>query len=424
VIKVNKVDVTAHRVAWELAHGPLPPTPRVLGCPDNPACVRLDHLALAGKPAPALTPRPRARKGLGLVRQLRPRTWELRVTAGRWNDGRPRRLYRTVNADNETEATDALVIFVEEMNAAQHAESRELRDLSVDEAVERFLSEYLGEEKGRATKTIDDYRKLHRKWFSPTIGTRPVKRVDTAVMDQLFGDMRHAGLSASRLNQAKSLYVPFFRWAKRRGITTRNPMVDFEVPTSSYRSKERTPPEAEELSLLLSTAVEAVPDIAPLLVLGAVTGMRRGELVGVRRSGVAWTKNRITVDSAISESGRVKSTKTRRERTFHVDAETIAMLQRHCETQDEAARAAGIELSPDPFVFSLDADAARPFHQTRGGTQKPPRHREETTGDHRVGGRSPPPAPLPATSPSRWKEWPCASRRHVPGRDRRAAGTQ
>ncbi len=28
-IKVNKVDVTAHRVAWELAHGPLPAKVRV-----------------------------------------------------------------------------------------------------------------------------------------------------------------------------------------------------------------------------------------------------------------------------------------------------------------------------------------------------------------------------------------------------------
>jgi hypothetical protein len=89
---------------------------------------------------------------------------------------------------------------------------------------------------------------------------------DSAVMDELFGAMRQAGLSASRLNQAKSLYAPFFRWAKRRGMTARSPMVDFEMPTSTYRSKERTPPEIEELLLVLSTAVEVVPDIAPPLV--------------------------------------------------------------------------------------------------------------------------------------------------------------
>jgi hypothetical protein len=138
-------------------------------------------------------------------------------------------------------------------------------------------------------------------------------------------------------------------------------MADFEMPTSTYRSKERTPPEIEELSLLLATAVEVVPDIAPPLVLGAVTGMRRGELVGVRRSGVAWAKNRITVDPAVAESGKVKTTKTRRERTFHVDAETMTMLRSHCDHLEERARVAGVELSANPFLFSLSPDGSTPM---------------------------------------------------------------
>ena len=52
-----------------------------------------------------------------------------------------------------------------------------------------------------------------------------------------------------------------FRWAKRRGMTTRDRIAEFEMLTSTYRSKERTPPEIDELSLLLSTAVEVTPDI-------------------------------------------------------------------------------------------------------------------------------------------------------------------
>ena len=75
--------------------------------------------------------------------------------------------------------------------------------------------------------------------------------------------MRHAGLSRSQLNQAKSLYAPLFRWAKARRIISRDPMRDFELPTSRYVSRERPPPEAHELSLLLNSATELVPDIAP-----------------------------------------------------------------------------------------------------------------------------------------------------------------
>lgn len=56
------------------------------------------------------------------------------------------------------------------------------------------------------------------------------------------------------------LYVPF-RWARNCGLTRANPMVDFELPTSTYVSTERTPPEVEELSLFLSEAVTVIPDV-------------------------------------------------------------------------------------------------------------------------------------------------------------------
>jgi integrase len=233
--------------------------------------------------------------------------------------------------------------------------------LTVDEAIEIFLTEYLGNEKGREAKTVNDYRMLHQKWFSPGIGAQRVNRVETATMDRLFGAMRQAGLSASRLNQAKSLYRPLFRWAKRRGMAIRDPMVDFEVPTSTYLSTERTPPEIEQLSALLTASLAVVPDIAPLLTLGAVTGMRRGELVGIRRSRVLWTELRIVVDTAVTSSKRVKGPKTRRQRIFHVDADTMAMLKAVCDAMDERAALASVSISVDPYIFSLAADCSRPI---------------------------------------------------------------
>ena len=360
-IKVGKTVATAHRVAWELAHGPLSPTQRVVTCPSTPACVRIEHLSLEGAPTESTPSRGRARKGAGSMRMVRPGTWELRVTIGRWDNGRPRSLTRTTSAKSEAAAAALLAEFVDEMTDSQLPESRDLRDLTVDEAVDRFLDEYLAVEKGRAEKTINDYRYLHQRWFSPTIGAQQVKRIESATMDRLFGAMRQAGLSASRLNQAKSLYAPFFRWAKRRGMTTRNPMAEFQLPTSTYRSEERTPPEVEELSILLSTAVQVTPDIAPLLVLGAVTGIRRGELVGIPVAAVAWRKNQITIASAVTSSGKIKTTKTRQSRTFHVDAETTAMLKRHYNQMEERASAAGVELAADAFLFSLTQDGSTPM---------------------------------------------------------------
>jgi integrase len=360
-IKVGNVAMTAHRVAWELVHGAVGSNERILTCASNPACVRVDHLRLESSERVDQKRLQRARKGSGSMRLVRPGKWELRVSLGRWEDGRPRSFTRTISARGKAAAAAALAEFVEEMNDASLPKSQDLRDLTLDEAMERFLKEYLADEKGRAEKTISDYRNLHRRWFSPTIGTKAVRRIDSEAIDRLFGAMRRAGLSASRLNQARSLYVPFFRWARRRGITTRNPMADFQLPTSTYRSTGRTPPEVEEVTLLLSTATEVTPEIAPLLVLAAVTGVRRGELVSIRRSAVAWARRQVTIDSSVTSSGKVKATKTYRSRTFHIDEATAAMLKRHCQEMTAAAKAAGVELVSDPYLFSAAPDYSEPL---------------------------------------------------------------
>jgi integrase len=273
-------------------------------------------------------------------------------------EGKSIRLYRTVQASTAKQAAACLAVFNDEVRDAPPP-SAVAGASSVDEAIERFLTEYLAAEKGREDKTTRDYRALHRKWFSPSIGHVVVRDVDAAAIDRIFGQMRRAGLSRSRMNQAKCLYRPFFRWARKRGLTVVDPMGAFELPRSTHVSRERVPPEVDELIVLLEAALVLTPEIAPLLALGAVTGMRRGELVGLRRSRIHWKDQRITVDSSV-DGQRVKGTKTGDERTFYVDEATIAMLRSVCDRQDELAVAVGA-ISSDPFLFSLAADVSRPM---------------------------------------------------------------
>ena len=356
-MKVAGRSMAAHRVAWELERGPLQPGARVLPCPAESACVRVDHLCHKEGSAPA---RKRAPKGAGSMREIAPGVWKLSVTTRSTTARGTRRVHRTVREPNRSDATRSLATFVAELRASAPVPEPEVYNATVDEMIEVFLVEHLLGEKGREPRTVDDYRKLHAKWFSTEIGHRLVRDVDEPVLDAAFGRMRAAGLSRSRMNQAKSLYRPFFRWATKRGLAVRNPMADFQLPTSTSVSSERTAPEADELCALLVAAVEVVPDVAPLLVLGAATGMRRGELVGIRRSRIHPDQLRITVDSAV-DGARVKSTKTRAERSLFVDEETMAMLVRLGRQQEESATAAGVPLVDDPFLFTREPDASAPL---------------------------------------------------------------
>ncbi len=361
-LKVDDRTVPAIVVAWELAHGAVPAGRDVEPCPLSPSCVRIEHLSLTkcGQSRRRVNGA-RAIPGAGSRREIRPGVWKLTITLGTNPNGTQRRVSRTVHVDTAAAAARELALFVAEVVWAPPPVERPTRELTMDEAVERFLTQHLAEEKARETKTVDDYRKLHKRRFAPHIGSQRVRDVELSDLDGIFGRMRRAGLSRSRMNQAKSLYGPFFRWAKRRGMTTHNPMTEFELPTSAYVARERTPPEVDELSLLLTEAVTVIPEVAPLLVLGAVTGMRRGELVGLRRSRVKWKDSRLVVDAAIDEGKRVKTTKTRRERTVHIDAGTMAMLRRHCDEMDERVEALGVPMADDPFVFSLAEDCSKPM---------------------------------------------------------------
>ena len=360
LLKVAGRMATAPRTAWELAHGPLPAGAEVGGCRESRSCGRVEHLTLRGV-EPAKPERgPRAGHGRGSKGQIQPGVWKLTVSAGHYDDGRRRRLHRTVHAETEAAADRELTAFAAEVQATPQLGRRDERDMTLDQAVERYLEEHLREERGREERTIRGYRQVHRRWFAPELGSRRLRDIDEAAVEQIFGRMRRTGLSRSRMNHAKSLYQPLFRWAKRRRIISGSPMADFELPASTQVGRSRVPPEVDQLCRYLAAAVEVVPEVAPLLTLGAVSGMRRGELVAVRRDRLLADRGELLVDSASDVVG-LKTTKTRVERVVSLDPSSVEMLLRHCEEMDERAAACGAEVTADGFVFSLVPDCSEPM---------------------------------------------------------------
>ena len=87
--------------------------------------------------------------------------------AGVHADGTNHRLYRTVYADTEEEARAELAQFVTEVRGSDGTTRADVRRVTFDAAVRRFLYEHLLDQRGREPKTVDDYWKLHLRWFSP-----------------------------------------------------------------------------------------------------------------------------------------------------------------------------------------------------------------------------------------------------------------
>ena len=146
----------------------------------------------------------------------------------------------------------------------------------------------------------------------------------------------------------------------------RNPVYRASPP--SARSPEIRPPSADQLHSLLTACVDAHPDLASLIYVAATTGARRGELCGLRWSDVDLDVATVTIARSISDAGgmlAVKDTKTHQARRLALDASTVEILGDQRRLAEERAAAAGVDLTPDAYVWSQELDAGLPYRPDR-----------------------------------------------------------
>jgi len=96
----------------------------------------------------------------------------------------------------------------------------------------------------------------------------------------------------------------------------------------------------------------------PIVVLAAATGMRRGEILGLRWQDVDLTKRVLKVWNALEETKlegvRLDRPKNRAsERTIGIDETTVRVLKEHKAREESAARALGLKLSSEHPVFRV-----------------------------------------------------------------------
>jgi hypothetical protein len=226
-IRVDGRLTTARRVAWQLAHGPIPPGARIAACPAHPRCVRTDHLHLGSRPrAPQLSPpiavRRRAPHGSGTAREVRHGVWKLTVTmpgGGRIN----RTIYG--NADH---ARQRLAVFAVE----QRGGARTL-DLLVAAHHAQLV------DRGLASVTLRRYEQLWRQWLSPTLGRIHPEQLTRTDVERVLVAMAAAGQSPSSIRQAAIVIAAATQWANERGDLPHNSTNGAHLPNGTRLTTPR-----------------------------------------------------------------------------------------------------------------------------------------------------------------------------------------
>lgn len=297
----------------------------------------------------------------GHVRERARGRWELRVYAGLDPvTGRKRYVTRTVSAKGKREAqrlADALALEVA---------SGELRagDATFGEVVEEWIAT---KGDGWTPATLRNTRSIVGRHLRPILDV-PVHKLRTIDLDRLYRSLREEGLKASTVARVHVVVRAALEQAVRWDLIARNPAS--HADPGQVVETEVVPPSVEELAKLLREAEEDSPELAAFCVVAAVTGARRGALCALRWSDLDLEAGLVRFSRVISEGsgGVFEIPATSRKRTARVaalDPVTASVLAELRRRLEERARAFGVELPPDSFVFSDAPDGLEPWRPHR-----------------------------------------------------------
>ncbi|MGP0107473.1 MAG: tyrosine-type recombinase/integrase [Acidimicrobiales bacterium] len=304
-----------------------------------------------------------------------PDTWELRVYVGRDSEGRVRHLHRRFRgARRAAERALARLITEQETKPAAIPEPSPQwgPTTTVNDAITAWKANGWSD---LSPNTASDYETVWTLHIQKSIGRRRIASLTPFDVEQYLRKVKDSGLSQERVRRIRAILHRACRLARKwSGNTLPNPITDTELPAWSLSegSEEVRSPTIDEVRAILMVARAGDPRIAAFVRLVTATGLRRGEACALRWSDVDIDGQRIRVDKSvvIGRLGiQVKAPKTRASiRTIAVDRGTLDELQSLRARQDEIARACGVTLGPEGFVFSLEADgleAPRPDSLSR-----------------------------------------------------------
>jgi integrase len=207
----------------------------------------------------------------------------------------------------------------------------------------------------RAT-TIDSYRRQVESYIRPELGDVPLRDLTAVDLDGLYASMIGKGLKPRTVRFAHSICHKALADAERKKVIPFNVAAQSSPPKSSAcRAPEAATWTPEQLRSFL--AQTKGHHHGALIRVAAMTGLRRGELCGLRWSDVDLDGRTLAVRQTITTvnhrpvTGDVKTGTSRR--VVDLDDTTVAVLRRHQVTQKEWKLMAGEGWKGTGLVFTV-----------------------------------------------------------------------
>ncbi len=237
------------------------------------------------------------------------------------------------------------------------------------------VGEYLGQWMeslpltGRKGSTISSYRHNLRLHVLPHLGGVPLQALTPLDIDHVYGRLLQDGrrnrgggpLSRRTVRYVHTILSTALSDAVKKGLVQRNVALAASPPSAKSAAPAETAWWTPEQLRLFLSFVDA-HELGSLFRLAGLTGMRRGELVGLSWVDVDLTRSRVVVRRQVTSTDyrlHWKEPKTQRgRRVIDLDAETKTVLRRQQLTLRSEAKApsSSDSLTPEMQLVFPSAD--------------------------------------------------------------------
>jgi integrase len=215
----------------------------------------------------------------------------------------------------------------------------------------------------RSPTTIRGYKDKIRR-INAKLGRTTLSKLTPQAIDRCYQEWLAEGLSPSTVHHLHSVISAALHQGAKWGLVGR--VATDRTSPPPLRSKIPRIPTPDTVQTLISGAESrGQPILAASIAVACTTGMRRGELLGLRWEDVDIEGQTLHIRRAVKHddgSGWVVGPpKTHQERRVSLDGFTLAVLNDLHARACEWARAAAVELEPDGYVFTFDPSAKTPM---------------------------------------------------------------
>lgn len=259
--------------------------------------------------------------GEGTIHQRPDGRWCARLSLG--TDANGKRIRKAVYGKTRKEVADKLAEMIRQFKTSGKA-------IANKDSLGAYLDSWLADDVklNRTPKTHEEYEGAARLYIKPLIGHIKIVKLTGADLQRWQGKLARDGHSDNtRLKAIRVLRNALNKAVKLRLIPF-NPMAAVAKP--KVQRKEVTPLEPEQCYALFDACKKH--RLGDLIILAAMTGLRKGELLALDWSAVNLREGVLTVRRSLEEAGgqqRIKTPKTESgRRVVTLGKEAVEALER------------------------------------------------------------------------------------------------